>query len=46
MIRHATDLVELAEGILIVAILFAVAWAAWTALSDAYSPIFRLLHSV
>jgi len=45
VIRHVTDLVELAEGILVIAILFAFAWAAWTALTDAYSPLFRLLYS-
>ena len=45
MIRYVTELVELAEGILIVAILFAIAWAAWTAVTDAYSPLFRLLHN-
>jgi len=43
VVRQLGDL-ELAEGVLVTAILAVFAWAAWTAMSDFYSPVFRLLH--
>ena len=45
MVRQVGDLVELAEGVLVIAILAAFAWGAWTALTDVYGPVVRLLHS-
>jgi hypothetical protein len=44
VVRQLGDLVELAEGVLVTAILAVFAWAAWTAVGDFYSPVFRLLH--
>ncbi len=44
VVRQLGDLVELAEGTLIIAILALFAWAGWTAVTDFYSPVFRLLH--
>jgi len=39
-----SDLMELAQGALILVILALFAWAFWTALIDAYSPLMRMLH--
>jgi hypothetical protein len=44
VVQQLGDLVELAEGVLVIAILAVFAWAAFTAVSDFYSPVFRLLH--
>ncbi len=44
VVRQLGDLVELAEGVLVTAILAVFAWAAWTAVTDFYGPVFRLLH--
>jgi hypothetical protein len=44
VVRQLGDLVELAEGVLVTAILAVFAWAAWRAMTDFYSPVFRLLN--
>jgi hypothetical protein len=44
VVRQLGDLMELAEGVLVTAILAVFAWAAWTTLVDVYGPVFRLLH--
>ena len=44
LVRQLGDLVELAEGVLVTAILAVFGWAAWTELTDLYGPVFRLLH--
>jgi hypothetical protein len=44
MVRQVSDLMELAQGALVILILALFAWAFWTALTDAYSPVMRLLH--
>jgi hypothetical protein len=44
VVRQLGDLVELAEGVLVTAILAVFAWAAWTAVGDFYSPVVHLLR--
>ena len=42
--RHLYHWLELAEALLIIGILIAIAWLTWLALTQAYSPIFNLFN--
>ncbi len=45
MVRHVGHWLDLIEALAIIAILLAIAWLAWQALSQAYGPVVRILNN-
>ena len=43
MVRHVGRWIDMVEAVLIIAILLAIAWLAWQAVTQAYGPVFNIL---